>query len=120
MKLFQEARKNFETLGISSIQESQINRNLLKTYILYILSVHAFVIFFFHEAKTLQEYINNVCVTIEMVTGIIILTTTALKSKELFGFIDDVNDYLEKSKYLLSKNANKLKNRMMWTIDIST
>lgn len=102
MKLFQVIQKNFLVLGISSNQP-RLNGKLVKTCLVYALSVTLSAAFLFFEAKSFIEYTSNIYIT----TAVSVISTYfivwILKLKKFFKLIENLENFYDESKEACSE-----------------
>ena len=101
MKLFQDSQRNFAILGINSNQQTSFDSKFILTYLVNGLGFISSTVFLFYKANTFQEYSNNAYVTTSITTSIAVFTIVVFKTKALFKFIKNFEDFFEKSEYML-------------------
>lgn len=96
MKLFQVIQKKIAFLGISSNQPF-FNAKSMLTFLFFGLGISFSIMFIFY-ANTFLEYIENIFVIItELLSGIDFIIVL-LQREKFFKFIDNIEEYVDKSK----------------------
>lgn len=96
MKLFRTAKDDFSFLGIASNQ-SRCNGKSAITIIIFGSSITLGVTFLLLEAPTFLEFTINIYVTAVLTVCCGAFTTILCEKKKLFGLINDVEKFIDKS-----------------------
>lgn len=106
MKVLQTVQKNFAVLGINpkriNPKQSKSDGKIVMTWLILSLATTSSAIFLLVEAKTFQEYTNNIYSTS---AGAVLATTFTIvifKMEKLFESIDSLEDIIDKSELVLN------------------
>lgn len=100
MKHFQVVQKNFAFLGINANQ-SGFNEKLVKTCLIYGLTVTSSVLFLFFEAKTFLEFTSNIYITTAIAVINAYFIIWILKLEKFFNLIHKLETLIEGSECFL-------------------
>lgn len=116
IKLFQECRKNFAILGINSNQRTRFNVKVLITYSVYGLALIACAAFFLFKANSFQEYSNNAYIVTASIICLSVYTNLVFQTDSLFKYINNLEQFMEKSEWISSMIENCLTDHKLVSI----
>lgn len=97
MKLFQLIQKNYEILGISSIEAEFSQRKLVMTSLVFGLTTTSSCAFLIFQANTFNQFTMNIYISSACVIICIAFTIIALNQEKFFKLIDDYEKFIHES-----------------------
>lgn len=113
MKQYKNIQKQFSLVGIDFNQSKCSREKAKRSFLIYGLAITSSVIFLAFEAKTLDEFANNVYITSATVMVYIFYAILVIKSDKLFEFIAKGEKFIDQSKWFFKKKFNEI-NLVQW------
>lgn len=97
MKLFQSIQKSFVGLGINTLEVEPVGAKSYMIVFLFVVQLIFNTIFLLNGAKNFEEYASTFYNSEMVIINIVDFSTLIWKTKCLIKFIDDIEEFVEKS-----------------------
>lgn len=104
LKLFEVLTNQYDNIGISkpnSFDKPQrINKKMIIVFVLYLQCLVSLCMFFFVEAKTVQEYNDSCFEILSIFFGALRFGIVVYFGPDIYKMIDDVENFVNERKYM--------------------